>query len=49
MTTRGFGVEQAEQVGHLIADVLDAPGDATRIAMVREKVERMTAEFPVYG
>jgi len=49
MTTRGFGVEQAEQVGHLIADVLDAPGDAARIAMVREKVEQMTAEFPVYG
>jgi glycine hydroxymethyltransferase len=49
MTTRGFGVEQAEQVGHLIADVLDAPGDAARIATVREKVEQLTAEFPVYG
>ncbi|MCD6681143.1 MAG: serine hydroxymethyltransferase [Burkholderiaceae bacterium] len=49
MTTRGFGVEQAEQVGHLIADVLDAPEDVARIAMVREKVEQMTAEFPVYG
>ncbi len=49
MTTRGFGVEQAEQVGHLIADVLDAPGDAARIAMVRGKVEQLTAEFPVYG
>ncbi len=49
MTTRGFGVEQAEQVGHLIADVLDAPGDAARIATVRGKVEQLTAEFPVYG
>ncbi len=49
MTTRGFREEQAQQVGHLIADVLDAPGDAGRIAVVREKVEQLTAEFPVYG
>ncbi|MCO5101298.1 MAG: serine hydroxymethyltransferase [Burkholderiaceae bacterium] len=49
MTTRGFGVDQAEQVGHLIADVLDAPGDAARIATVREKVGQLAAEFPVYG
>ncbi len=49
MTTRGFREDQAQQVGHLIADVLDAPGDPTRIAMVREKVEQLTAEFPVYG
>ncbi len=49
MTTRGFREDEARQVGHLIADVLDAPGDASRIAMVREKVEQLTAEFPVYG
>jgi len=49
MTTRGFREEQVEQVGHLIADVLDAPHDAGRIATVREKVAQLTAEFPVYG
>ena len=30
MTTRGFGVDEAAQVGHLIADVLEAPHDAGR-------------------
>ncbi|MCD6673308.1 MAG: serine hydroxymethyltransferase [Burkholderiaceae bacterium] len=49
MTTRGFREDQAQLVGHLIADVLDAPGDAAKIAMVREKVGELTAEFPVYG
>ncbi|RIK93048.1 MAG: serine hydroxymethyltransferase [Burkholderiales bacterium] len=49
MTTRGFREDQVQLVGHLIADVLDAPGDAAKIAMVREKVGELTAEFPVYG
>lgn len=49
MTTRGFGRTEAEQVGQLIADVLDAPTDQSRIAQVREKVHQMTARFPVYG
>ncbi|MGI9027212.1 MAG: serine hydroxymethyltransferase [Burkholderiaceae bacterium] len=48
MTTRGFGIAEAEQVGHLIADVLDAPGDAANIATVREKVAVLTKRFPVY-
>ena len=46
MTTRGFGVAEAEQVGHLIADVLD---DAANVAAVREKVAALTKRFPVYG
>ncbi len=49
MTTRGFGVPEAEQVGHLIADVLDAPADEARIAAVRTRVEALTRRFPVYG
>ena len=49
MTTRGFGEEQVRQVGHLIADVLDHPGDGAKLAMVREKVGQLTAKFPVYG
>ena len=48
MTTRGFGQEQARQTGHLIADVLDAPNDAARLAEVRAKVEALTRDFPVY-
>ena len=49
MTTRGFREDEARLVGHLIADVLDHPGDAAKLAMVREKVGQLTAKFPVYG
>ena len=48
MTTRGFGEAEAQQVGHLIADVLDAPRDPANVAAVRAKVEALTARFPVY-
>ena len=49
MTTRGFGVAEAEQVGHLIADVLEAPADTAVITAVRGRVEALTRRFPVYG
>jgi len=48
MTTRGFREEEAQQVGHLIADVLDAPDDAAYVERVRERVAALTARFPVY-
>jgi glycine hydroxymethyltransferase len=47
-TTRGFGTNEMTQVGHLIADVLEAPEDAAVLARVREKVQALTATFPVY-
>jgi glycine hydroxymethyltransferase len=47
-TTRGFGTDEMTQVGHLIADVLEAPEDAAVLARVREKVQALTAAFPVY-
>jgi glycine hydroxymethyltransferase len=49
MTTRGFGVAEAEQVGNLIADVLDAPEDEANLERVRAKVAALTKQFPVYG
>ena len=49
MTTRGFKEEQAQQTGHLIADVLDKPHDEANIAAVRQKVSALTGAFPVYG
>jgi glycine hydroxymethyltransferase len=48
MTTRGFGVKEAEQVGNLIADVLDNPEDAATIERVRTQVAELTKRFPVY-
>jgi glycine hydroxymethyltransferase len=53
-TTRGFGVGEFRQVGHLIADVLDGiarngpNGDAQIEAQVRGKVRDLCARFPVY-
>jgi glycine hydroxymethyltransferase len=49
MTTRGFGRAEAERLGHLIADVLEAPGDDVVIARVASDVREMCARFPVYG
>src|SRR5690606_1577914 len=45
MTTRGFKEAEAELTGHLIADVLDNPTDATVIADVRDRVNELTARF----
>lgn len=53
-TTRGFGVEEFRQVGHLIGDVLDglaknrADNSAAEQA-VRKKVEALCAKFPIYS
>ena len=49
MTTRGFKELEAEQLSHLIADVLDAPNDEAVIDRVKSEVAKLTAKFPVYG
>jgi glycine hydroxymethyltransferase len=49
MTTRGFTEIEAEQVAHLIADVLEYPADDAVIARVRGKVAALCKKFPVYG
>jgi glycine hydroxymethyltransferase len=48
MTTRGFGAEQAEQTGNLIADILDKPRDPATAQRVKREVARLTERFPVY-
>ena len=49
MTTRGFTEIEAEQIAHLVADVLDAPNDEAVAATVRAKVSALCKKFPVYG
>jgi glycine hydroxymethyltransferase len=49
MTTRGFREAEAEQLGHLIADVLDQPEDAGAVARVAGEVKALCARFPVYA
>lgn len=49
MTTRGFDTQEARLVGELISDVLDKPNDEAHLVAVRERVDELTARFPVYG
>jgi glycine hydroxymethyltransferase len=49
MTTRGFGLEEATQVAHLMADVLEAPQDDRAISRAASEVQRLCARLPVYG
>ena len=54
-TTRGFGGTEFRDVGHLIAEVLDAlsaagsDADAAVEAAVRGKVKMLLSRFPIYG
>jgi glycine hydroxymethyltransferase len=48
ITTRGFTEIETEELGHLIADVLDAPHDEAAVLRVRGAVARLTTRFPVY-
>jgi len=53
-TTRGFGVAEFRQVGRLIAEVLDAIGQASDgaaplvEAAVKERARELTGRFPIY-
>ena len=49
MTTRGFTEIEAEEVAHLVADVLDAPNDEAVLAQVRGKAAALCKTYPVYG
>jgi glycine hydroxymethyltransferase len=49
MTTRGFEVQEATRVAHLIADVLEAPQDPGVLTRVAAEVQRMCSRLPVYG
>ncbi|WP_230657122.1 serine hydroxymethyltransferase [Psychrobacter sp. I-STPA10] len=48
ITTRGFKEEQARELAGWICDVLDSRGDEKVIDEVRQKVEAICKEFPVY-
>ena len=49
ITTRGFTEIECEELGHLIADVFDAPQDKAALDHVRAGVAALTGKFPVYG
>jgi glycine hydroxymethyltransferase len=49
ITTRGFGLDEARQVGGFVADVLDAVGDGAAELRVRQGVLSLCRRFPVYA
>ncbi|MFN0038970.1 MAG: serine hydroxymethyltransferase [Burkholderiales bacterium] len=48
MTTRGFREAEADRLGQLIADALEAPHDEANLGRVRAAVTEMCRKFPVY-
>ena len=48
MTTRGFGVAEAELTANLVADALEAHKQPEQLQAVRARVAQLTAAFPVY-
>ncbi len=49
ITTRGYGLAEAEQLAHLIADVLDAPQSEAVQKRVLAQVGALCLKFPVYA
>jgi glycine hydroxymethyltransferase len=53
-TTRGFGEDEFNIIGHCIADVLDTLNNKTDqadpkvLSIVREKVQQLCSDFPLY-
>src|SRR5207249_4493219 len=48
ITTRGFTEIETEALAHLIADLLDTPGDDAVVTRVKSGVAMLTNQFPVY-
>jgi len=48
ITTRGFTEIEAEELGHLIADLLETPQDDAAIGRIKQAVAALTKKFPVY-
>jgi glycine hydroxymethyltransferase len=49
VTTRGFTEIECEELGHLVADVLDKPHDDPTAARVKAGIAVLTSKFQVYG
>jgi glycine hydroxymethyltransferase len=49
VTTRGFREAEMQQVGELVAEVLHNVANEDALAAVRQKVDALTARFPLYN
>jgi glycine hydroxymethyltransferase len=48
VTSRGFGEAECEQLGNMIADILENPTDEAILAKVKQQALDLCAKFPVY-
>ena len=48
ITTRGFKEQEAIQIAHLINDAIIHKNDKDYFKKIREKVEKICKEFPIY-
>jgi glycine hydroxymethyltransferase len=48
LTTRGMDLDEAGRIAHLVADVIAEPRKAAVLERVRQAVEALCREFPVY-
>jgi glycine hydroxymethyltransferase len=49
VTSRGFGETECEQLGHMIADVLENPMDESVLNKVKQQALALCAKLPVYN
>jgi glycine hydroxymethyltransferase len=49
ITTRGFGLQESEQVASMLADILTQPEDPAVAGAVREQVRDLASQFPLPG
>jgi glycine hydroxymethyltransferase len=49
VTTRGFGETEMNEVGHLIAEVLNHLGSEETLSAVRHQIAGLTRKFPLYA
>jgi len=49
MTTRGFGLDEAREVGRIIAEVLTHEATEERIARLRARARALTESYPLYN
>lgn len=48
VTSRGFGIEEMDEIGSIIAFALKNHEDQTKLAEAKQRVEDLTSKFPLY-
>jgi glycine hydroxymethyltransferase len=48
VTSRGFGLEEMDEIGSIIAFALKNHEDETKLAEAKQRVEDLTSKFPLY-